>query len=354
MNFLQDQIITYLGNKRKLLPLIDKAVRPKDKACLDLFSGSGVVSRLFKERGASKIIANDLEDYARVISQCYLTNFSDFNPKKYDYFRRVIDQYSPSNFGGYFSGNYAPKNDGHILAGERCFYTQHNAKEIDRLQSAIFSSVPAPLRCFFLAPLCYEASVHVNTSGVFKGFYKNAQGVGQWGGTGRNALSRICAPIELPKPIFSSHECEIEVLQQDVIQITSPIRCDVAYLDPPYNQHPYGSNYFMLNLIVNNDRPTDVSHVSGIPKNWNRSAFNKKTEALQSIKKAIDGVKASERIVISYNSDGFISQPEMLELLSTYSDDVSVLSEEYLTFRACRNLSSRDLHTTEYLFIIGA
>ncbi|MDR0684304.1 MAG: DNA adenine methylase [Spirochaetaceae bacterium] len=25
---------------------------------------------------------------------------------------------------------------------------------------------------------------------------------------------------------------------------------DLAYLDPPYNQHPYGSNYFMLNLIL--------------------------------------------------------------------------------------------------------
>ena len=25
---------------------------------------------------------------------------------------------------------------------------------------------------------------------------------------------------------------------------------DLAYFDPPYNQHPYGSNYFMLNTIA--------------------------------------------------------------------------------------------------------
>lgn len=67
MSYLNEQIITYLGNKRKLLPLILQATEPKNKICLDLFSGSGVVARLFKENGASKVIANDLEDYSRVI-----------------------------------------------------------------------------------------------------------------------------------------------------------------------------------------------------------------------------------------------------------------------------------------------
>ena len=52
---------------------------------------------------------------------------------------------------------------------------------------------------------------------------------------------------------------------------------DVAYLDPPYNQHPYGSNYFMLNLLASGREPAaeELSQVSGIPKNWNRSHYNK-------------------------------------------------------------------------------
>lgn len=352
MNYLQDQIITYLGNKRKLLPLIEQATQPAGKVCLDLFSGSGIVSRLFKERGCSKIIANDMEDYARVINQCYLTNFSDFDTKQYDYFRRSIDCYALSTIGNFFSSNYAPRNDENILEGERCFYTQKNAQELDRLHSAIFSLAPVHLHCFFLAPLCYEASVHVNTSGVFKGYYKNAQGIGQWGGNGKNALSRICAPIELPRPIFSSKECEVEIIQQDATQIKEPIKCEVAYLDPPYNQHPYGSNYFMLNLLVDNKMPTEMSKVSGIPKNWNRSTFNKKAEATQAMKRTLDGIKASNRIVISYNNEGFISFDEMVKLLSEYSDNVAIMSEEYPTFRGCRNLSKRDLHTTEYLFCV--
>lgn len=54
MSYLNEQIITYLGNKRKLLPLILRATEPNNKVCLDLFSGSGIVSRLFKENGAKK------------------------------------------------------------------------------------------------------------------------------------------------------------------------------------------------------------------------------------------------------------------------------------------------------------
>ena len=33
--YLDEQIITYLGNKRKLLSLIEKATEPKNKICLD-------------------------------------------------------------------------------------------------------------------------------------------------------------------------------------------------------------------------------------------------------------------------------------------------------------------------------
>ena len=30
---------------------------------------------------------------------------------------------------------------------------------------------------------------------------------------------------------------------------------DIIYLDPPYNQHPYGSNYHVLNSIALWDKP---------------------------------------------------------------------------------------------------
>lgn len=349
MSYLNEQIITYLGNKRKLLPLILQATEPKNKVCLDLFSGSGIVARLFKENGASKVIANDLENYSRIINQCYLANPEDYDMYKYEIERKEI-LYAPLITDGPIYTNYAPHSE-NIQEGDRCFYTPENAVFIDSNREAIKHFVSPELQPFFIAPLLYEASVHANTSGVFKGFYKNKKGIGQWGGEGQNALDRICKKINIElRPIFSSKYCETQVLQQDATSMPI-ISCDVAYLDPPYNQHPYGSNYFMLNLIANGSWPQEMSKVSGIPKEWNKSDFNKKHEALAAMRKTLGNIKASDRIVVSYNNEGFISYEQMFELLSTYGE-VSILSEEYLTFRGCRNLSSRDIHTTEYLFIV--
>ena len=345
--YLDEQIITYLGNKRKLLNIINTAVQPENKVCLDLFSGTGIVSRSFKEAGCKKIIANDLEYYSKITNLCYLTNISDF-PQDYDYYKQEIDKVAPIK--GFISELYTPANSDNILKDERCFFTTENALILDTYLYGIFSIVPQELHPYFIAPLLSQASIHSNTSGVFKGFYKNRQGIGQWGGQGRNALSRICGEIKLEKPILSSKECEIEVLQENVYETNKVFKCDVAYLDPPYNQHPYGSNYFMLNLIAKNERPEKISKVSGIPTNWNRSLFNKSKEAKGALQNTLSKIQAN-KIVISYNNEGFITYDEMVELLSIYGD-VYVLSEEYPTFRGCRNLSNRDIHTTEYLFCL--
>ena len=54
-----------------------------------------------------------------------------------------------------------------------------------------------------------KASVHANTSGVFKGFHKNKEtGIGQFGGSNSDALFRIKGNIVLPFPIFSNFNCK--------------------------------------------------------------------------------------------------------------------------------------------------
>ena len=76
-NYLKDQIITYIGNKRKILPFIQSSldkIGMKNYHFLDLFSGSGIVSRLAKVHGASKITANDLEYYSSILNGVYLRN----------------------------------------------------------------------------------------------------------------------------------------------------------------------------------------------------------------------------------------------------------------------------------------
>ena len=79
-DYLSKQVIMYSGRKMSMLNFIENEVikvknrLKKDKiTVLDGFSGTGIVSRLFKKH-SSKIYSNDLEYYSMVISQCYLTN----------------------------------------------------------------------------------------------------------------------------------------------------------------------------------------------------------------------------------------------------------------------------------------
>ena len=124
----------------------------------------------------------------------------------------------------------------------------------------------------------------------------------------------------------------------------------MTYLDPPYNQHPYGSNYFMLNRIAKNKIDAETSRVSGIPNNWNRSLFNKKAAALSSLEKIIQTID-SKFIIISYNSEGFISFDEMERMLESYGP-LKTVEIKYNTFRGSRNLKNRSIHVSEYLFIL--
>ncbi|MEG0978280.1 MAG: DNA adenine methylase [Bacilli bacterium] len=357
--FLTEQIITYLGNKRMLLDFIGEAVESvqtdlnKSKLdILDLFSGSGIVSRYFK-RYSNELYVNDLEDYCYTINKCYLTNVEDIDlfllEKRYKFLEEnLIDERLKE---GFISELYSPKNDNDIQLNERVFYSSRNAKYIDTCRQTL-NQVPEPYKTLFLGPLLYEASTKNNTSGVFKGFYKNTlTNKGQFGGNGENALKRILSPIKIEKPILSAYSCKVHIFQEDANKLANRLpHLDLAYLDPPYNQHPYSSNYFMLNLINNYVKPNDISAVSGIPKNWNKSLYNKKSEALKNLEKIVSTLNASY-IAISFNSDGFISYDEMVFMLMKYGN-VKVFEHKYNVFRGCRNLNKRSIHIKEYLFLL--
>ena len=78
--YLSDQLITYLGNKRTLINAIEEVVVGIRKELggrrlrsADVFSGSGVVSRMLKKH-STHITTNDMELYAAIISRAYLSN----------------------------------------------------------------------------------------------------------------------------------------------------------------------------------------------------------------------------------------------------------------------------------------
>lgn len=357
--YLRRQLITCIGNKRSLLSQIGEAVtqvkqrlRKATLRVFDAFSGSGVVSRYLKAH-ADLLVSNDLEDYAASVGRCYLTNRSEVDEQR---LQRVVDEFNTRVITdiapvGFIEELYSPRDERHITREDRVFYTRENARRLDRYRQMI-GTLPALERELLLGPLLSRASIHANTAGVFKGFYKDrSTHIGRFGGSGADALVRILGKITLEAPILSRHECDVEVHQQDANVTARQLdNLDLAYFDPPYNQHPYGSNYFMLNLLVNYQRPQTVSRISGIPVDWRRSGYNVRSQSLPLFRELLHTVDA-RFLLISFNNEGFITPAEMMSLLHELGS-VDVMETRYNTFRGSRNLVKRSLHVTEQLYLV--
>lgn len=358
--FFTSHLITYIGNKRRLLPFLYKGFSKirertgkKKLVIFDGFVGSGAAARLLKAF-ASELHVNDLEDYSETLNKAYLANRSEIDMRELERHISWLNENKlkpQSKKRGFIEKNYAPKNDNDVQEGERVFYTNTNAKIIDNLRQLI-DEVPSRYRHFCLASLLVKASIHTNTSGVFKGFHKH-NGNGHFGGRGENALSRIKKEISLDTPEFSDFECPLYVYKQDLNKLVKDNKLpffDLVYYDPPYNQHPYGSNYFMLN-IINGGKPIEIQDgVSGIAREWNRSAYNKREAA----KKAMDQLLADTRarfIAISYNDEGIIPIDSFKEILSRHGK-WELMEQDYNTYRGSRNLRDRDIKVKELLWIL--
>lgn len=358
-DYLSRQLVTYIGNKRSLLnhiysaiQIIMKRVGKNRLDIFDVFSGSGVVSRFLKAH-SQRLVSNDLEAYSAVLNRCFLCNRSkiDYNALVGHVFETNKLVETEAFEMGFIEDMYAPRDEDCIKIEDRVFYTKINARRLDNYRRLI-ERVPHTYHDLMLGPLLSEASIHANTAGVFKGFYKNRKTkIGQYGGSGSDALSRIMGKIKLEVPILSNFECEVEVFQEDANSLARRLsNFDVAYLDPPYNQHPYGSNYFMLNLLVDYRRPDAVSRVSGIPVNWRRSGYNTRSESLTLMTDLVARIDA-KFLLVSYNNEGFIKPEEMLQMLARVGN-VEVVETKYNAFRGSRNLQGRSIHTTEHFFIV--
>ena len=357
--YLSEQLITYIGNKRSLLPEIARAVtRVKQRLdrerlrVFDIFAGSGVVSRFFKAH-ASLLVSNDIEDYAAVTARCYLRNRSTVDPQLLQALVHDVNERVErcELERGFIEELYAPRDEHRITADDRVFYTRENARRLDDYRRCL-ERVSGDCFELLLAPLLSKASIHANTAGVFKGFYKDRiTKIGRFGGTNADALSRIRRKIVLDPPIFSRFECDVEILQEDANQAARQQRdFDLAYLDPPYNQHPYGSNYFMLNLLTRYEKPTSLSRISGIPTGWKRSGYNIRSASLALMTDLVKNIQ-SKFLLVSFNNEGFIRPGEMAQLLRSVGR-VDIMEIKYNTFRGSRNLRNRDIHVTEQLFLV--
>ncbi len=365
-NYIYQPMMSYLGNKRKLLEYIQKYIEKiQPTSALDGFCGSGVISRLLKNY-ANKLIVNDLEPYSIAIQKTYLPTLSNVDQKKLQEFidelNQQVDDLEKKDPGEPFiSKYYAPKDTNNILKGERCFYSRENAIRIDHYIQLLKKEKNIPFRDIAIGNLLVKCSIHTNTSGVFKAFYK-VDDIGHWGGYKEHDLQRILKPIRIEPPILLETATEIVYSNNDILDFwdkyntSSSQPIDFVYYDPPYNQHPYGSNYFMLNVIYQaiidsnfmKNYKIDPNSVSGIPKDWQRSDFNYKKSALETFEKMIESTNA-KHILVSYNNSGMISKEEIIQILEK-KGKVQVEEIVYKNLNSRPNKKMAD-KVNEYLFL---
>ena len=343
-NFLKKQIITYMGNKRKLIPAISNVIdmirRELDQPSLttaDAFSGSGIVSRLLKTK-SDQLYVNDLAGYSTTLNTCYLSTLTPEEITVLETYIQTANRFAHSHGDGgvpsWIRLHWAPSGE-----KKRAYYTEQNALLIDKYRHFI-TTIPEQFQPFLLAQLLVKASIHNNTNGQFSAYYKDANGVGKYGGKKEIDIKRITTDITLELPIFSPHPCETHISQMDSttwVKNIPPV--DIMYLDPPYNQHPYSIYYFMLDIIHKWDTNISIPDTNrGQPKNWITSEYNSFKHAERAFTELIMNIK-SKYIILSYNNKGIIPIKKIHTILSARGK-VYTIPVDHKTYNRMKGIAS--------------
>lgn len=337
-DYLSKQIITYMGNKRKILPYIEEIILKLEKekgSKLKIgegFSGSGIVSRLLKKH-ACELYTNDIAGYSETLNKCYLSNVNKDDEIKIEEYITKANNYADKRTkftDKFIVGNWSP--EGTIDKDDRLYFTKENGERIDILRNYI-EKIPEKYQSFLLAPLLVECSIHNNTNGHFASYYKE-----QYGGSKNIDLKRITEKITLKKPLFYNSQCKIKIDRKDVNEWVKNIpKMDVIYYDPPYNKHPYNIYYFLLD-IINNWKKVEVPNTTrGQPLNWNKSLYNSISKAEKIFDDLINNTNASN-ILISYNNNGIISEKNMKKILEKYGK-VEKIELEHKTYNRLKGIA---------------
>jgi adenine-specific DNA-methyltransferase len=370
-HYVFSQLIPYIGNKRKLLPLIAGGIARtgiRQGTFVDLFTGSTVVARLAKTMGL-RVFANDWEPYAHVLAAGTVAlnrkpGFRALGGSRH-VFRWLNEM--PSR-RGYVARHLCPERDEEPDPDrERMFFTRRNGQRIDAMREQIRrweeeGSLSPGERAYLLSALLYSVSYVSNTSGVFKAFHRG------WGGKTGTALYRILSRIELSPPVLHDNREGNLALREDALQLAPRLselvgkRPDIVYLDPPYNQHPYGSNYHVLNTVALWDKPplnrrTRIGgrtvDKSAIRRDWRelrRSPYNHRSTALTAFGDLLDRIDA-RWLLFSYSTDGMMPLDALLDVLCR-KGRTEIFTQRYKRYRVSTPRMSPRPHTVEFLAVL--
>jgi adenine-specific DNA-methyltransferase len=344
------QRLNYIGSKFQLLDWIDESIRETthwndytNKRIGDLFSGTGVVSHYFRQRGAV-VFSNDAELYSSIIS--HSLSISSYTPRIQSTIGRFHLELESKNYTqtfGFITKNYSPYD-----GCERMFFTVDNAQRIDYIRNCIEMIKPTITideYKYLIACLLLAADAVSNVPAVYGCYLKNFKAKANKTLT----LIPIHTIAQPSHPSSKTYNCNV----LDNAMTSDMGHCDFVYLDPPYNERQYSKNYFPLNMIAltpaeQNAQPP-LKGKTGIPEGCFSSPFCKKREVIKAFREMFRCIQ-SDYIGLSYSSEGLLSKEELMEILQGYGE-VRVFEREHKRFKSFDYNETGK--TIEYLFIIN-
>ena len=259
--------MNYIGSKLKLSNFIKSTIYSivgnnlSDKIFCDLFAGTGIVGRSFKQE-VKKIISNDIEYYSYVLNKNYIENHNELDNQN-----SLIDELDqlPLIDNGFIFQNYC------IGSGsQRQYFSDFNGQKIDTIRIKIeewkqTKKIDSRQYYFLLASLLESADKVANTASVYGAFLKHLKKSAQ-------------KEFVLNSALFDLNNNKNTVFNNDSNEIIKNISGDILYLDPPYNARQYGSNYHMLNTIAKYEY-FEPKGKTGLP-DYNRSKYCSKKSVL--------------------------------------------------------------------------
>lgn len=287
-------MIKYLGSKRKLIPDILQAVgEAQGRSAIDLFSGTSRVGHALKQAGF-QVFSNDYNRYAETLARCYVE--ADEEDYALSAARLIEDLNKLPGKPGYFTATFC----------EQARYIHpKNGERIDSIRDKIARlDLPPVLEAVLLTSLMEAADRVDSTCGVQMAYLK------EWAARAHNDLE-----LRLPHLLPRAKAGAGKAFRMDAREAASTLQADIAYLDPPYNQHSYLGNYHVWETLIKRDQPEAYGVAQKrIECKTKKSDFNFKSVALQAFSDVIQALDV-KTLVVSFNNEGFVSREEMEALL---------------------------------------
>ena len=301
-------MIKYIGSKRVLAPLIVSAVArvPGARTVADLFSGTSRVGHALKRAGF-RVLANDHNAYAETLARCYVE--ADREDVHADAARLVAELNRLRGRPGYFTATFCERAR---------FFQPRNGARIDAIREAIArKSLPRALEAVLLVALMEAADRVDSTTGVQMAYLK------RWAPRAANDLE-LRVPAVLPVARHGRGRAH----RLDALAAARRLEADVAYLDPPYNQHSYRGNYHIWETLVRWDKPEVYGTAcKRVDCREVRSRFNSRPAFAEAMASLLAAVRAPV-ILLSFSDEGYLSRPQIESMLARRGH-VAVIERDY-------------------------